>query len=204
MPNGSPIIKSTIAPPKLAHEKDARYKTARPKRWLFGGLTVAVLVATIASFGKQEQSQQSSPQQAQQPTPTAPASAPAPQASTSSIEAGNSSGFVRTSDDAPIPGATVRLTNTETNQAWASWTDSTGKFEFPLLPAGHYRVEATQLGFQSASIEAQLPAPASNPVAVVLRVATLAQLNAPSGSGGANRQRGAGGRGGFGGRGGAA
>src|SRR4029077_16359652 len=60
------------------------------------------------------------------------------------------------------------------------------------------------------SIEAQLPAPSSNSVTVVLRVATLAELTAPAGGGGPaapNRPRGTGfaGRGaGFGGRGGAA
>ena len=160
MSNGSTIIRR-----KVAHQKYAQRKSSPRKRWIFGGVVAGVLVATIASFGNQPQ--QAPPQQAQQQTQVAPPSAStAPAPPTSSGTPANSSGFVRTSDGAPIPGATVRLTNTDTNQAWASWTDSTGKFEFPLLPAGHYRVEATQLGFQSASIEAQLPAPASSPVAV--------------------------------------
>src|SRR5579863_6290932 len=121
-------------------------------------------------------------------------------ASSAGDATGSSDGFVRTSQGAALPGAMVRLTNTETNQAWVSWTDSTGKFEFPLLPAGHYRIDASQIGFQPATIETQLPAAPSNPVAVVLRVATLAELTAPAGGGsgtpGRSRGLGFGGRGG--------
>ena len=89
-------------------------------------------------------------------------------------------GTVKTSDGTPVPSATVRITNTDTNKSWVSWSDESGKFEFPGLPAGHYRVEASQLGFVKSSADVQLPAPANKPVAVVLRVATLAELNAPA------------------------
>ncbi|MGH9703165.1 MAG: carboxypeptidase regulatory-like domain-containing protein, partial [Candidatus Acidiferrales bacterium] len=59
-------------------------------------------------------------------------------------------GFVHTPAGAPIPGATVRLVNPATGQSWVSWTDETGKFDFPGLPGGHYRIEVEQLGFVSA------------------------------------------------------
>ena len=68
------------------------------------------------------------------------------------------SGTVKTAEGAPVPSATIRLTNTDTNKSWVSWTDESGKFEFPNLPAGHYRVEASQLGFVKSSTEVQLPA----------------------------------------------
>ena len=59
-------------------------------------------------------------------------------------------GEVRTADSIPVPGATVRALQTGSGKAWVSWTNETGKFEFPALPAGHYRVvEASMLGFAS-------------------------------------------------------
>ncbi|MGB0035070.1 MAG: TonB-dependent receptor [Candidatus Acidiferrales bacterium] len=86
-------------------------------------------------------------------------------------------GTVRTAEEVAVPGATVRLTNTETNKSWISWTDESGKFEFPSLPPGHYRAEASQLGFVRSSIEIQIPTAANAPIALVLRVATLAELS---------------------------
>ena len=105
------------------------------------------------------------------------------------------SGLVRSTEGTPIPGATVRFTNTDTNQVWVSWTDPAGKFEFPGLPAGPYRAEASQLGFVSSSLEVRLgggPAPPS--LQLSLSVATLAQLTAPAGSEKAANQSNAGGR----------
>jgi Carboxypeptidase regulatory-like domain/TonB dependent receptor-like, beta-barrel len=89
-------------------------------------------------------------------------------------------GVIRTPTGEPIPGAGVRATRTETNQAWVTWTDQSGKFEFPSLPAGHYRVEAEQIGFAMNSGQIQLasglPPP---PIQLVLHVATVADLTAP-------------------------
>ena len=136
-------------------------------------------------------------------------------------------GTVRTAGGTPVPSATVRVTNIDTNKSWGSWTDESGKFEFPSLPAAHYRVEVNQIGFVKSSTELQLPTPANRPVEVILRVATLAELNAPPAAPGGGRsnnenpgagdpghqqlsggkgpghlgQRGSGGRGGFGRRG---
>ncbi len=82
----------------------------------------------------------------------------------------------------------LRLTHAETGKVWVSWTDESGKFEFPALPAGHYTAEATQLGFVHASIDVQLgPGPPPPPLVLVLRVATLAELAAPPESSGATR-----------------
>ncbi|MGC2418277.1 MAG: carboxypeptidase-like regulatory domain-containing protein, partial [Candidatus Acidiferrales bacterium] len=94
----------------------------------------------------------------------------------------DATGFVKTTDSSPVPGATLRLTNTDTRQIWVSWTDPTGKFEFPTLTPGHYTIEATQLGFAPASTEAQFSTPPPQPPALqlILRVATLAELTAPA------------------------
>jgi trimeric autotransporter adhesin len=85
-------------------------------------------------------------------------------------------GVVRTSENSPVPGATVRLISSETGKVWLSWTDESGKFQFPQIAAGHYRVEASQLGFVAASLEVQISTAPSAPIAMVLRVATLAEL----------------------------
>lgn len=91
-------------------------------------------------------------------------------------------GIVRTADGTGVPGAVVRLTNLETNKVWVSWTNESGKFEFPGLPSGRYRVEASQIGFVPTSQEVDAQIALGAPIAVVLRVATLAELEAPTGS----------------------
>src|SRR5580692_6492434 len=69
-------------------------------------------------------------------------------------------GVVRTSDGATVPGATLRAIQTSSGTAWVSWTDENGKFTFPALPAGHYRIEISQLGFAPGTQEIDL-SPAS-------------------------------------------
>ena len=95
-----------------------------------------------------------------------------PAVSTSTV-----SGVVRTTEGMPIPGATVRLINTDTSKVWLSWTDESGKFEFPKVAAGRYRIEGSQLGFVQTSSIAEVPINPPGPVPVVLRVATLAELS---------------------------
>ncbi|HTU33204.1 MAG TPA: carboxypeptidase-like regulatory domain-containing protein [Candidatus Acidoferrum sp.] len=89
----------------------------------------------------------------------------------------NTSGWVRTATGEPVPGATVRITNTETHKVWLSWTDENGTFTFPRLPQGYYRVEVTQLGFNPSSINIKLPVMPPGPIPIQLRVQTLADLN---------------------------
>ncbi|MGA8222771.1 MAG: TonB-dependent receptor [Candidatus Acidiferrales bacterium] len=88
-------------------------------------------------------------------------------------------GTVRSAENG-VPGSTVRITNLDTNKVWVSWTDESGKFEFPALPPGHYRVEASQLGFATSSVEVQIAGPPAPVIALELRVATLAELNPPA------------------------
>jgi hypothetical protein len=112
------------------------------------------------------------------------------------------SGVVRTEENVVVPGAAVKLTNLDTNKAWVTWTDANGKFEFPQLPAGRYRVEASQMGFRAATSEAVLPLMPTGPIPVVLHVQTLAELegngteSARANGGPRNRQGGGGAQGG--------
>lgn len=94
---------------------------------------------------------------------------------------GTISGVVRSTEGLGVPGATVKLTNAETRKVWISWTDETGKFEFPGLPAGHYSIEATQLGFLTATSEAPVSAGMPTKLEITLRVATLRELEEQAG-----------------------
>jgi hypothetical protein len=120
-----------------------------------------------------------------QPSPSQAPDHAAPPAATSVVEAQtipSTTGVVRTEEGVPMPGVAVRLTDTDSNQAWVSWTDEAGKFEFPGLPAGHYRVEANQIGFEQASLVVLLPIFPSGPIPLVLHVATLAELEGQPGN----------------------
>ncbi len=72
----------------------------------------------------------------------------------------------------------VRITSEDTKKSWVSWTDESGKFQFPPLPPGRYHLEASQLGFVPSSLEIELPVVPPGPIPMVLQVATLAQLTA--------------------------
>jgi hypothetical protein len=88
-------------------------------------------------------------------------------------------GVVRTAEGAPVPGSTLRVIQTSTGKAWVSWTDENGKFDFPGLPGGHYRVEVSQLGFAPATKEMDLAPGPQAPFELKLEIATLAAINAP-------------------------
>jgi Carboxypeptidase regulatory-like domain len=138
----------------------------RPQRWLFVAVLSVLTASTATAFARQEQSPPRSPERESQ--------GDVRPATDKTVV-----GFVRTPSGTAVPGATVRISN-GTNKAWVTWTDESGKFEFPPLPAGPYRVEASQLGFAKTDREVQLPT-AGNALALVLRVATLAELTAPAG-----------------------
>ncbi len=98
-------------------------------------------------------------------------------------------GVVRSAEGTPVPGATVRLISTDTNKVWLSWTDESGKFEFPQIAAGRYRVESSQLGFVQASLVVEVPVVPPGAIPIVLRVATLAELSAAPASPPPNKTR---------------
>jgi hypothetical protein len=88
-------------------------------------------------------------------------------------------GAVRAPDGTAVPGATLRVTQTSTGKAWVTWTDENGKFEFPALPSGHYRVETSQIGFAPANREIDLASGMKAPIDLKLEVGTLAAITAP-------------------------
>jgi trimeric autotransporter adhesin len=126
---------------------------------------------------QQQPPTQASPQIQTPPQTPAPSSDTEPDVGNVSAE-----GVVHTADGSPVPGAALRLVNTDTQKAWVTWTDEAGKFEFPAVPPGHYTATATQLGFVQATADAQLSADSSKPMQLVLRVATLAELSAQPGT----------------------
>lgn len=64
------------------------------------------------------------------------------------ITGGAIAGVVRDSGGAVLVAVTVTATKVGTNQASATSTNGQGYYEFPLLPAGQYVVEASLDGFQ--------------------------------------------------------
>jgi trimeric autotransporter adhesin len=87
-------------------------------------------------------------------------------------------GTVRAPDGTAVPGSTLRITETSTGKAWITWADEAGSYEFPALPAGHYRVEISQLGFAPASQEVDLTSGVKTPFDLKLDVGTLAAISA--------------------------
>ncbi len=85
-------------------------------------------------------------------------------------------GAVRTADGTPIPGASVHIVELTTGKSWVTWTDEQGKFRLPELPAGKFRVEATQIGFVIDTKEVEPTEEKSADIILSLRVATLAEI----------------------------
>jgi hypothetical protein len=88
-------------------------------------------------------------------------------------------GTVRAPDGIAVPGTTLRVVQTSTGKAWVTWTDENGKFEFPALPAGHYRVEISQIGFAPANKEIDLASGTKTPIDLKMDVGTLAAITGP-------------------------
>lgn len=91
-------------------------------------------------------------------------------------------GAVHTPAGVAVPGSTVRVTETSSGKAWITWTDEDGKFKFPALPAGHFHMEISQLGFTPATQDVDLSSGSAAPVDVKLDVGTLAAITAPPAS----------------------
>ncbi len=66
------------------------------------------------------------------------------------IGGGSIIGYVSDASKAIIPGAQVKATDVATNVTTSTVTNQSGYYEFPLLPAGQYFVEASHEGFRPA------------------------------------------------------
>jgi len=62
---------------------------------------------------------------------------------------GSIAGVILDQSGSAIPGATVGLTNTETNAARSVLTNDAGAYLFPTLPPGTYNLKAEKTGFKS-------------------------------------------------------
>lgn len=67
------------------------------------------------------------------------------------IGGGSLVGNVKDPAGAAVAGAEVQAVNLETNEVRTTQTNQVGYYEFPLLPAGRYRIEARIDGFQRAT-----------------------------------------------------
>src|SRR5579871_6395933 len=62
-------------------------------------------------------------------------------------------GYAKDSSGAAIPGATVTLTNIATSISQATKTDGEGRYEFPSVPIGEYKVVAEASGFEKVQTQ---------------------------------------------------
>src|SRR5437867_2046327 len=53
--------------------------------------------------------------------------------------------------DAPIPSATVTITNQNTNQSRQAISGETGAYAFPTVPSGIYSITAVKSGFSAST-----------------------------------------------------
>ena len=77
---------------------------------------------------------------------------------------GSIAGVILDQSGSAIPGATVGLTNTETNAARSVLTNEAGAYSFPTLPPGTYNLKAEKSGFKSlVQNQGRNPGPAERP-----------------------------------------
>ena len=73
-----------------------------------------------------------------------------------SVTSATLSGHVEDKEGAGITGATVTATNLDRNQSWKMRSDDQGRFRFPILPVGAYRIEVEHAGFAAFNKELNL------------------------------------------------
>jgi hypothetical protein len=84
------------------------------------------------------------------------------------------SGAVEDLNGASIAGATVTATNIETNQQRTTNSDRDGRFRFPYLPVGSYKIAIDATGFSTPSNEVTLTVGQSLYLPVKLEIAGIA------------------------------
>jgi hypothetical protein len=71
------------------------------------------------------------------------------QATSAQLPTGTILGVVKDSSGAVVPGATVTIQSTETNQTRTATTDSSGAYRVNALPVGHYIIKIEHSGFRT-------------------------------------------------------
>lgn len=84
---------------------------------------------------------------------------------------GQISGTVTDPNGAVVQGASVSVTNLETNLSRQTTTGDDGIYSFQLLPPGRYKIEITANGFQTISVEATVNITQTTTVDVPLKIA---------------------------------
>ena len=86
------------------------------------------------------------------------------------------SGTVADSTGAVVPGAAVKITNTDTAAVRTTQSNAEGAFSFPQLAIGPYRLEVTKEGFQTFAQSGIVLQVNTNPtIAVALQVGNVSQ-----------------------------
>jgi len=88
--------------------------------------------------------------------------------------AGALTGHVHGPGGVSVPGATVVLTNPQTGERKATWTDEAGNYAFNGLPPGNYKLEVSLIGFQN---DVREPIPISDGRSLKVNVALI--INTP-------------------------
>lgn len=91
-------------------------------------------------------------------------------------DSGRVRGSVSDSQGGLIPGANVTLTNPETGRSQTTTADSQGAFNFDVVPRGHYKLQAEQKGFRTASAEFVLEVSQVKEVNFQLQVGQASEL----------------------------
>jgi outer membrane receptor protein involved in Fe transport len=92
-------------------------------------------------------------------------------------------GVVQDGTGAVISGASVRAQNELTGLEWTALTGQTGRFHFPRLPVGQYRVEVRQAGFRTFVSESfRLEADQNRELAVTMEVGAASESITVSGT----------------------
>jgi hypothetical protein len=90
---------------------------------------------------------------------------------------GRLSGIVADPSGAVVPGAAVNVTNMNTAETRSYQTNNDGVYDFPFLPLGHYKVEASKNGF-STFVQTGIEITGSVPVqlAISMKVGRATEL----------------------------
>ena len=91
------------------------------------------------------------------------------------ISTGSIRGTVTDQQGATVPGASVKVTNVDTNFAVTAVSNAQGIYSVSDLPVGHYQVDASHEGFNAGRTTFELTVGKQQVVDFALRVGTVAQ-----------------------------
>jgi outer membrane receptor protein involved in Fe transport len=94
-----------------------------------------------------------------------------PMAAQQTVTSASVGGTVSDPTGAAVSRASVSITNVERNRVQSASTDARGRFRFPLLPVGEYRLSVAASGFASTTQTFRLTIGSSVDIPVRLRVA---------------------------------